>query len=137
MELALSLMPRHRIRAWAAPSYNTCSTELRSMVHRCGLRSTAEPIGIELKLPELGRRSNPEWLATPFGTMGAAAPRNHARARSPLRGRMHRHGHDGRLFTTLRFDDRGPIHPPHHTICKANLVGSFVEVFDLHLRHGV
>src|SRR5262245_14776198 len=139
VELTLSpSMPRHRARAWAAASCNTCSTELRSMVHLgCTLCSTTKPIGIELELPELGRRLNPEWLATPFGTMGAAAPRNHGRARSPLRDRMHRHGHDGRLFTTLRFDDRGPIHPPHHTICKANLVGSFIEVFDLYLRHGI
>src|SRR5262245_28116319 len=73
--LALPLsMPRHRARAWAA-SYNTCSTELRSMVHLGrGLLSTAEPIGIELELPELGRRSNPEWLADTSRNDGRGCP---------------------------------------------------------------
>src|SRR6516165_649109 len=52
---------------------------------------------------------------------------------SSLRDGTHRHGHDGLLFTTLRLDDRGPVHPPHDTICKGNLVGGFFEVIDLQL----
>src|SRR5262245_64807578 len=59
------------------------------------------------------------------------------RVRSSLWDWVHRHRHDGLLFSTLRFDDGYPVHPPHHTICKGNLVGGFVEVIDLQLRHGV
>ena len=107
------------------PDPFTPHAELSRAAARIGHSQHEYPMAFATRRPG---KIIPESWPTSFGTMDVAAPqpRTAVWARLSLRDRMHRHDHDGRLFTTLRFDDRGPVHPPYHTICKANLVGSFV-----------